>query len=698
MRLKKLIISSLLFFLSFTSIILPNDFLRIAGNPRTLAQTPIEQEQEISSKIKLLENREKFLLKELNSSDISSNYGTRFNILYEIGSEYFNLAKLSETLGYLSQKDSALSGAERVLTIVASKVSVFSYTPSKCNSDTSPDDFTFSFTCPIGGSGTFSATLRYDTEGLENSTFKLLQQVYIAQNRQEDALLAAEYGRTIEIDKNLLFNLSQEGDLLKLVKDLSPKLTIENIKKIAKNENSTIVSYSIISYEDDIEYIEYLVNPRQNTGNTPPASKLYIWVIRPTGQISFVERPLQLGVLQDDRQNPSFTEECKPLTDFSDDCRGEQLTALAQGIAKLRGSLGVRERGTTLNAPSSLTPKQITEQNQQLNQLYQLLIAPIQDLLPVVPEERVIFIPQGSLYFVPFAILKDSSGQYLIEKHTILTSPNLRALLLSNRNRERSSSRSKHALIVGNPTMPTIKVDNAISPQRLEPLPGAAKEAIEVAQLLKQKEFDVDLLTDNQADEDRVIRRMRDARIIHLATHGIIDTGSDKPKLNISVPSSSSQKPQESLFVENILEYGNRLLDLYRRSQPRIASGAIALAPSKDEDGLLDAAEIIEMKLQKTDLVVLSACNTGRGPLTPGGVIGLPFSFSVAGVPSIVVSLWSVPDDSTTQLMTKFYGHLLNDPNTDKAQALRRAMLEMMQKNPDNPKEWAAFTLVGSAK
>lgn len=695
MRLKKLSISSLLFFLGLTSIILPNDFLRIAGNPHTLAQIPIEQEQDISSKIKLLENREKILLKELNPSDISSIYDSSlYNSLYKIGSEYFNLAKLSEKLGYLSQKDTALAGAERVLSIVASKVSVFSYTPSICNSDTSPDGFTFSFTCPIGGGGTSSATLRNFTGGLENRTFKLLQQVYIAQNRQEDALLAAEYGRTIEIDKNLLFNLSQDGDLLKLVKDLSPKLTIENIKKIAKNENSTIVSYSIISYEDDIEYIEYLVNPRQNTGNTPPASKLYIWVIRPTGQISFVERPLQLGVLQDDRQNPSFTEECKPLTDFSDDCRGEQLTALAQGIAKLRGSLGVRERGTTLNAPSSLTPKQITEQNKQLNQLYQLLIAPIQDLLPAVPEERVIFIPQGSLYFIPFAILKDSSGQYLIEKHTILTSPNLRALLLSSRNRERSSSRSKNALIVGNPTMPTIQVDNANSTQKLEPLPGAANEAIEVAQLLKQKKFDVDLLTDNQADENSVIRRMRDARIVHLATHGIIDTGSDK--LNTSVPSSSSQKPH-GLLGENIQEYADRLLNLYLQYQPKIASGAIALAPSKDEDGLLDAAEIIKMKLRKTDLVVLSACNTGRGPLTPGGVIGLPFSFSVAGVPSIVVSLWSVPDDSTAQLMTKFYGHFLNDPNTDKAQALRQAMLEMMQKNPDDPKKWAAFTLVGSA-
>ncbi|WP_185565103.1 CHAT domain-containing protein [Nostoc sp. 2RC] len=621
-----------------------------------MAQTPIEQQKEISSKIELLESRERSVVAELNQSGTSSNYDSNFGTLYDIGFEYFKLAQLSEKLGYLSQKNTALAGAERLLTILASKLSVFSYKPTlrECNSSTSPDGFKFSFTCSINGGDASSAILRYQTGPLENNTFKLLQQVYIAQNRQEDALLAAEYGRTIQVDKNILLNL--KGNWKKFVKDSSRRLSIKHIKKIAKNENSTIVSYSIISDESAPGQV-----------NIPPASKLYIWVIRPTGQISFVKQPIQLEILQDDGQNRSSTENCKPSTDFSDDCRGEQLTALAQGIAKLRSSLGVRERGTTSKVLSSLTPKQITEQNRQLNQLYQLLIAPIQDLLPSVSQERVIFIPQGSLYFIPFAALKDSSGKYLIEKHTILTAPNLRALLLSSRNRERSSSRSKYALIVGNPTMPTIKPDNAISPQRLEPLPGAANEAIEVAQLLKKKEFDVDLLTDNQADENRVTRRMRDARIIHLATHGIIDTGSHIPF------------PFEDLYP------------------PKIASGAVALAPSKDEDGLLDAAEIIKMKLRKTDLVVLSACNTGRGPLTPGGVIGLPFSFSVAGVPSIVVSLWSVPDDSTAQLMTKFYGHLLNDPNTDKAQALRRAMLEMMQKNPENPKEWAAFTLVGSA-
>ena len=94
------------------------------------------------------------------------------------------------------------------------------------------------------------------------------------------------------------------------------------------------------------------------------------------------------------------------------------------------------------------------------------------------------------------------------------------------------------------------------------------------------------------------------------------------------------------------------------------------------------------------ELVVLSACNSGLGTITGDGVIGLSRSLISAGVPSVVVSLWQVPDDATELLMTEFYEQMQRNP--DKAQALRQAMLATMKPYPD-PEQWAAFTLIGEA-
>ena len=95
------------------------------------------------------------------------------------------------------------------------------------------------------------------------------------------------------------------------------------------------------------------------------------------------------------------------------------------------------------------------------------------------------------------------------------------------------------------------------------------------------------------------------------------------------------------------------------------------------------------------ELVVLSACDTGMGRITGDGVIGLSRALISAGVPSVIVSLWAVPDAPTASLMTHFYQNLQKYP--DKAQALRQAMLTTLKQHP-NPKNWASFTLIGEAE
>jgi CHAT domain-containing protein len=160
-------------------------------------------------------------------------------------------------------------------------------------------------------------------------------------------------------------------------------------------------------------------------------------------------------------------------------------------------------------------------------------------------------------------------------------------------------------------------------------------------------------LTNSQATEAIVKQQLPSASLIHLATHGLLD-------------------------------YGESPLDI---------PGAIALTSTDTEDGLLTAGEIIDMDLQ-AELAILSACDTGLGDITGDGVVGLSRSFITAGVPSVVVSLWSVPDAPTAELMSEFYAQL--DQGQSKAQALRQAMLSTLKTHPE-PRNWAAFTLIGDA-
>ncbi|MHC5763007.1 CHAT domain-containing protein, partial [Nostoc sp.] len=174
-------------------------------------------------------------------------------------------------------------------------------------------------------------------------------------------------------------------------------------------------------------------------------------------------------------------------------------------------------------------------------------------------------------------------------------------------------------------------------------------EAQEIAAL-----FDTKAMIGNQATKAAVLQQLPKARFIHLATHG--------------------------LFFDSL-----KTLDI---------PGAISLAPSEKDDGLLTSSEILDLKLN-AELVVLSACDTGRGRITSDGIIGLSRSFFTSGVPSLIAALWSVPDGPTASLMTEFYQNLQQD--FDKAQALRKAMLTTMQNHP-NPIDWAGFTLIGEPK
>jgi CHAT domain-containing protein/uncharacterized protein HemY len=435
-------------------------------------------------------------------------------------------------------------------------------------------------------------------EGQAN-TYRTLQEVRVAQNNPIAALEIAERGRARAFVDLLTERLST-GDANPVIASAPNQ---EQIRQIAKAQNATLVQYSII-------YEEFQIQGKSQARE----SALYIWVIQPTGEITFRQVDLQ------------------PLWQ-------KHNASLASLIIGHQEFLAVRSR-------SSLGS---TQPQPNLPTLHQLLIDPIQTLLPKDSNAHVIFIPQGSLFQVPFPALQDANGTYLIQKHTILTAPSIQVLDLTRQQRQKLAQNQSHsgrALVLGNPTMPSVSLSPGVPKQRLSPLPGAEAEARAIAPLLNTQ-----AITGAQGTKAEIVQKMPQASIIHLATHGLLD---------------------------NV----------------RGLASAIALAPSGSDDGLLTAEEIFDMKLQ-ANLVVLSACNTGFGRITGDGVIGLSRALISAGVPSVIVSLWAVPDAPTSELMQSFYQNLQNNP--DKAQALRQAMLTTMKTHPQ-PRNWAAFTLIGEAE
>lgn len=122
--------------------------------------------------------------------------------------------------------------------------------------------------------------------------------------------------------------------------------------------------------------------------------------------------------------------------------------------------------------------------------------------------------------------------------------------------------------------------------------------------------------------------------------------------------------------------------------------------PDGMDDGILTALEISNMHLQGLDMVVLSACETGKGEIRGDGVFGLQRGFKIAGTKSILMSLWKVSDEATCLLMTEFYRHWIGEHRSkhDALELAKQAVRSHTEKGWDNPKYWAAFVLLDAVE
>jgi CHAT domain-containing protein/Tfp pilus assembly protein PilF len=281
-------------------------------------------------------------------------------------------------------------------------------------------------------------------------------------------------------------------------------------------------------------------------------------------------------------------------------------------------------------------------------------------------KSRLVIVPDGVLWELPFQALVSAEDRYLLEDHSISYAPSLTVLREMIRLHQNGTSKGKDPqslLAFGNPALgeQTGRAKLALRYEKLDPLPEAEREAKVLGQLYGAVRSKVYVGT--EAREEVLKKEAGKFPVVHLATHGILNDVSPM--------------------------YSHLLL--------------AQTAGSPNDDGLLEAWEIMKLDLN-ADLVVLSACETGRGKVGAGeGMIGLAWALFVAGTPTSVVSQWKVDSKSTTELMIDFHRNLRAGMQTPgvkmrKAKALREAALKLLRTNEyRHPFYWAGFVLIGDA-
>lgn len=379
-----------------------------------------------------------------------------------------------------------------------------------------------------------------------------------------------------------------------------------------------------------------------------------------------------------------------PVEKLATDLRAQLIPAkLQRRIVGIDVAEANRGLGIASSAPEDAAPFVAAS-----NALYKAVLEPVAGILG---EKRLMIVADGALNYIPFEVLLKtadpgdfSSLNYLVKTNEVIYAPS--ASVVGAIKQQRTKATGRAMLIIADPvfnsndtrakkgTAPAagdadvrglgiqsalVDVGGTTTPPKptaaMEGLPlarlnGTRLEADQISKLARSSGGQADVWLDLDANEDNVTTRdVSKYRIIHVATHGLLNA-----------------------------------------ERPQFTGVVLSLVGNKTHDGFVRTDEVFNLRLG-SPLVMLSACETGLGKEKRGeGVMGLTRAFMYAGAPTVGVSLWSVADKSTADLMTDFYKRLFTADNTTSSSALRGAQLAMISgKKYSAPFYWAPFVLVG---
>ncbi len=301
----------------------------------------------------------------------------------------------------------------------------------------------------------------------------------------------------------------------------------------------------------------------------------------------------------------------------------------------------------------------------------------------------IYFAPDGIYHKISLQSLIDRNGTYLLDRFDFRIVGSTKVLLDS----PAKPSRLKSSALFGNPNF-TFASPNAVeqepaskgspvyylrdpgenSPWVLDPLPNSRDEIWSIKEVLESHSIAVSVFMEEKASEAQ-LKAVRSPGILHLATHGLF-SGAENSALS---PLKRAENPEDP-YLTSLLFWAGAQQSIDR----------LAIIRSS-EDGILTALEAMSLNLENTEIVVLSACETGLGTILNGeGVYGLQRALQIAGARSVLMSLWKVDDVATKELMVLFYQKWLS--GASKHEALRQAQQAMKEKYK-LPLYWGAFVL-----
>ena len=330
-------------------------------------------------------------------------------------------------------------------------------------------------------------------------------------------------------------------------------------------------------------------------------------------------------------------------------------------------SMKVLENGLQLETRYAKFYRNAVQQKVQDDYSYDQYWASIE---PELLNKKVIyFSPDGVFNQINLNTLKKPGADYIINRYDLTILGNSKDLLaLKNK---KAVAPSKNATLLGFPDY---------GGQAIAALPGTKVEVDGIAAVLKPSGYKLNILTQGTATEAK-LKSVKSPELLHIATHGYFleDVESSGSAFGISLENASDNP---------LLRSG-----LMLAGAAKTLSGITTPNLSSNDNGILTAYEAMNMNLDGTQLIVLSACETGLGDVKAGeGVYGLQRAFLVAGADALIMSLWKVDDAATQQLMKSFYANWIKLRNKQKA--FKQAQLQLMAKYKE-PYYWGAFVMMG---